>query len=119
MLGALDGALDSVLARATFQTEDQLLGGLGLLTQDGLGLTTEALLLSVVTPLALSEDRLLRLLVLRHLELLVLVAVRTVSPAGLRDVHLKRGHKLEPSTALLRPGFEPMTARFSKPLCAR
>ena len=61
-----------------------------LLAQDGLGLATEALLLSVVTTLALREDRLLRLLVLRHLELLVLVAVRTVSPAGLRDVHLKR-----------------------------
>ena len=71
-----------------------------LLAQDGLGLATEALLLSVVTTLALREDGLLRLLVLRHLELLVLVAVRTVSPAGLRDVHLKKnGHTLH-STSL-------------------
>jgi hypothetical protein len=64
-----------------------------LLTQNGLGLTAKTLLLSVVTTLALSEDRLLRLLVLRHLELLVLVAVRTVRPAGLRDVHLNANVK--------------------------
>ena len=36
VLSALDGDLDSVFASATFKTEDQLLGGLGLLTQDGL-----------------------------------------------------------------------------------
>ena len=52
-------------------------------------MTSETLLLSVVTPLALGEDRLLRLLVLSHLELLMLVAVGTVSPAGFWDVDLK------------------------------
>ena len=45
---------------------------------------------SVVTTFALSEDRLLGLLVLGHLELFVLVAVRTVGPAGLGDVDLKK-----------------------------
>ena len=47
---------------------------------------TETLLFSVVTTFALSEDRLLGFLVLGHLELFVLVGVRTVGPAGLGDV---------------------------------
>ena len=88
VLGPLDGHLETVLARATLQTKDQLLGSLGLLTQNRLGLTTETLLFSVVTPFALGEDGLLGLLVLGHLELLMLVAMRTVGPAGLRDVDL-------------------------------
>ena len=44
-------------------------------------------MLSVVTTLALCKDRLLGLLVLSHLELFMLVAVRTVGPASLRDVN--------------------------------
>ena len=36
------------LADGALQLEHQLLGGLGLLPQDGLGLTTETLLLTVV-----------------------------------------------------------------------
>ena len=36
------------LALGALQPEDQLLGGLGLLPQDGLGLTSESLLLAVV-----------------------------------------------------------------------
>ena len=36
VLGPLDGDLKSVLACAALQTKDQLLGGLGLLSQDGL-----------------------------------------------------------------------------------
>jgi hypothetical protein len=83
VLGPLDGALETVLAGVAFQVENQLLGGLSLLAENGLGLT---LLLSVVTQLALGEDRLLRLLVLSHLELLMLVSVGTVSPASFWDV---------------------------------
>jgi len=60
-----------------------------LLPENGLGLTTETLLFSVVTPLTLGEDGLLGLLVLSHLELFVLVAVGTISPAGFRDVDLQ------------------------------
>ena len=64
MLGPLDGDLKSVLACAAHQIKDQLLGGLGLLSQDGLWLSTETLLLSIVRTLALSKDSLLGLLVL-------------------------------------------------------
>ena len=56
-------------------------------------MTSETLLLPVVSPLALGEDGLLRLLVLSHLELLMLVAVGTVSPAGFGDVDLKKQTK--------------------------
>ena len=50
-----------------FESEDDLLGGLGLLVEDGLGLTTITGLLSVVTTLTLGEDRVLTLLVLGDL----------------------------------------------------
>ena len=50
-----------------FPPEDDLLGGLGLLSEDGLGLSTVSLLLAVVTTLALGLQRVLTLLVLRHL----------------------------------------------------
>ena len=41
-----------VLALGALQTEADLLGGLSLLVENGLGLATEASLLPVVTPLA-------------------------------------------------------------------
>ena len=65
--------------------------GTNLLPEDGLGLSAEALLLPVVAPPALGALGLLRLLVLRHAELLVLVALlaRTEGPTVLRDVHLQ------------------------------
>ena len=50
-----------------FESEDDLLGGLGLLVEDGLGLTTITGLLSVVTTLTLCEDGVLTLLVLGDL----------------------------------------------------
>jgi hypothetical protein len=56
------------------EPEDDLLGGLGLLVEDGLGLTSVTGLLSVVTPLSLGEDRVLTLLVLGHLVRGVLLA---------------------------------------------
>jgi hypothetical protein len=45
-----------VLANGTFQTQDNLFGSLGLLVENGLGLTTITSLLTVVTTLTLSED---------------------------------------------------------------
>ena len=61
-----------------------------LLPENGLRLTTETLLLPVVTPTTLGLLRLLGLLVLRHLELLVPLAHggRTERPTGLGHVHL-------------------------------
>lgn len=45
-----------VLADSTFQTQDNLLGSLGFLVEDGFGLTTVAGLFAVVTALTLGED---------------------------------------------------------------
>ena len=99
MLGPLDGHLETMLACTALQTKYQLLGSLGLLTQNRLGLTTKTLLFSVVTLFALGKDGLLGLLVLGHLELLMLVVVRTVGPAGFWDVDhfvtMFNGKKLE------------------------
>jgi len=87
VLGALDRALVLPLADGALDPEDQLLGGLGLPPQDGLGLTAEALLLAIVPPSALSLLTLGRLLVLGDLELAVLVAPGTVGVPCLGDVH--------------------------------
>jgi len=55
VLAALEGELLLVLAGSALHSEDDLLGGLGLLLEDGLGLTTETLLLAVVSSLTLGE----------------------------------------------------------------
>lgn len=53
MLGALDAELLLGLAFLAFQSQGNLLGGLGLLMKYGLGLTTKTSLLVVVTTLSL------------------------------------------------------------------
>ena len=75
MLSSLEGKLLLGLALLAFQTEDDLTGGLGLLVEDGLGLTTETHLLGVVSALALGEVRGLAGLVLGDLVRLVLLAL--------------------------------------------
>merc|ERR1719490_543464 len=89
VLRPLQRHLDAPLALLALHAQHDLLRRLGLLPEDGLRLSAESLLLPVVTPPALSEFGLLGLLVLRHAELLVTVAlrVRTERPAGLRNVH--------------------------------
>jgi len=52
VLAALQGDLVLVLADLALQTKDDLLGGLGLLVEDGLGLTTITGLLPVITTLS-------------------------------------------------------------------
>ena len=74
VLAALEDVLDDLLAASASELEDNLLGGLGLLVEDGLGLTTISGLLTVVTALTLGEETGLASLVLDDLELLVLVA---------------------------------------------
>lgn len=115
MLASLQRKLLLGLALRALQTQDNLLGGLGLFAEDRLGLTTETLLLSVVTTLTLSVQRGLYFtqkslvsgpsisrrresLVISHLSSLVLgdlvlgvlVAVLglAVRPAGFRNVDL-------------------------------
>lgn len=55
MLATLESELSLGLAVGALKTEDNLLGGLGLLVEDWLGLTTVTRLLSVVTTLTLGE----------------------------------------------------------------
>ena len=55
------------LADGAFKLESDLLGGLGLLSEDGLGLATETSLLSIISSLSLSEQGVLTLLVLGYL----------------------------------------------------
>jgi len=74
-------------ASRALNPKDQLLGGLGLLSQDRFRLTAETLLLTVISSSTLGLLRLGRLLILSHLELIVLVAPRTVGVAGLGYVN--------------------------------
>ena len=69
MLGPLDGDLMLPLALGALDPQDQLLGGLCLLPQDGLGLTAETLLFPVVPPPSLGLLRLGRFLVLSYLNI--------------------------------------------------
>ena len=66
-LASLDHTVASVLALSALKLQHDLLGVLGLLLEDGLGLTSETLLLHVVSPLSGGHDVILTLLVLRHL----------------------------------------------------
>lgn len=88
MLGPLERVLGSPLALVALQPQDDLLRGLGLLPENGLGLTPEALLLPVVPTTALGGLRFGGLLVLGHLELAVGPASRAVGPSRFGNVHL-------------------------------
>ena len=57
MLASLQRKLLLGLALCALETQDNLLGSLGLPTENGLGLTTVTLLLSVVTTLTLGVQR--------------------------------------------------------------
>lgn len=57
VLAALEGELGLGLADGALQSQDDLLGGLGLLVEDGLGLTTVTALLTVITTLSLGSQR--------------------------------------------------------------
>lgn len=78
-----------LLGGLAHKTEDNLLGGLRLLVEDGLGLTTITGLLAVVTALALREGRSLTGLVLGDLVQGVLAALAALAEGlpGLGNVH--------------------------------
>ena len=67
VLASLDANLMLVLAGYTFQSQNDLLGGLCLFVKDRLGLTSKPRLLAVVTSLTLGKQRCFPSLVLRHL----------------------------------------------------
>lgn len=75
MLATLQGELGLGLALDAFQSQNDLLGRLGLLVEDRLGLTTITGLLTVVSALSLGEQRGLASLVLGDLVLGVLAAL--------------------------------------------
>lgn len=88
VFASLDGNLLACLALTAFHAQHNLLGGLGLLAQNGLRLTTKALLLAIVTTTALCRARLLALLVLSHLVQSVLLAFAFAEGTpSLGDVH--------------------------------
>lgn len=77
----------SILGSQSRLLERDFLGGLGLLSEDGLRLATVASLLHVVPPSALSESAFLGLLVLRDLAGLVILALLAVSLSSLGYLH--------------------------------
>jgi len=89
MLASLDRHLIFALAIRALQPEHDLLGGFSLLSEDGFGLATIPFLLAVVTPLALSGQRVLAFLVLRDLVQRVLSAFGSgaESASGFRHIH--------------------------------
>lgn len=79
VLTSLQSQLSLGLASNTLQSQNNLLGGLGLLVENWLGLTTETGLLTVVSSLTLSEQGSLTSLVLGNLVLGVLSALLTLT----------------------------------------
>lgn len=89
MLAALQRGLFAVLALGALHAQHNLLGGLGLLPEDGLGLASESLLLAIVTTTALGGTALLGLLVLGDLVQLVALALLAEGLTLLGNVHLE------------------------------
>jgi hypothetical protein len=88
MLGSLQTQLLLGLTFLTFQTQDNLTRSLGLLVENGLGLSTETHLLGIVTSLSLCEIGSLTSLVLGHLVDGVLLALAsTVGLAFFGNIH--------------------------------
>eukprot|EP00469_Lotharella_globosa_P003738 CAMPEP_0167798376 /NCGR_PEP_ID=MMETSP0111_2-20121227/16280_1 /TAXON_ID=91324 /ORGANISM="Lotharella globosa, Strain CCCM811" /LENGTH=94 /DNA_ID=CAMNT_0007692795 /DNA_START=169 /DNA_END=449 /DNA_ORIENTATION=+ len=89
MFGTSDAPVHHEKALLALETKSNLLAGLDLFPEDGLGLPSESGLLPVVPPLALREQRGLARLVLRDTELLVTPAlfVPAVSSQLLREEH--------------------------------
>ena len=77
------------------ELQGDLLGLLGLLSEDGLGLSTETRLLGFVATRALGRLGVLSLLVLRNLVRHMLLAVFAVGRHDLRNVHLDKENNAE------------------------
>jgi hypothetical protein len=87
-LAAADNLAATNLAGTALELESNLLGGLGLLAENWLGLATEARLLGSVPAITLGLACRLSLLVLRHLVDLVFLALHAICVFLLRSVHL-------------------------------
>merc|ERR1712107_213133 len=89
VLSSLNGDLVVLLASVALHLQHDLLGGLGLLVEHRLGLTTKTRLLSIITSLTLSPKTFLALLVLGDLLGSVLLASLAEGVALLRDINLR------------------------------
>lgn len=87
-LASLDGLESSSLADSAFELESDLLGSLGLLSEDRLSLASKSSLLGIITSLSLSDGGSLTSLVLTDLVDYVFLALRTVGSHLLGNVHL-------------------------------
>lgn len=89
VLAALKRELGLGLARDALKTENNLLGSLGFLVENGLGLTTVTTLFAVITTLTLSEKGSLAGLVLGDFVLSMLAAILAlaVGLTGLGNVN--------------------------------
>lgn len=88
-LASADRLASTDLAGSALKLQCNLLGGLGLLAEDGFGLTSETLLLGAVTTFTLCELWIFAFLVLRDLMDLMLAAFCAVCVFRLRSVHLE------------------------------
>lgn len=89
VLGTLQAKLSLGLALNALQTKNNLLSGLSLLVENGLGLSTVTFLFTVVSSLTLGVVTGLTSFVLGNLVLSMLAALRTfaVCTTGLRNVY--------------------------------
>jgi len=92
-LASAEELASSNLALGALDSKSNLLGLLGLLSEDGLGLTTETGLLVPISASTLRLLRVLALLVLSNLEFHVLLAVLAISVLSLRSMHLEHNSK--------------------------
>jgi len=90
VLCSLNSVHVSLLADLASQTQHYLLGSLGLLVEDGLGLATIPRLLAIVTPLSLGIQRCLTGFILRYFVHSVLTALLAFAegPLCFWDIHL-------------------------------
>ena len=86
-LAAAEQLAASDLALGALQSEGDLLGVLGLLSEDGLGLTTETLLFHVVSSLSLGKLGSFTGLVLRNFVDCVFLQLWAISSNRLWDMH--------------------------------
>jgi hypothetical protein len=84
--GSLDNTEASALGLSALELKGDLLGLLGLLSEDGLGLTTETLLLHVISALTESDAGVFALLVLRDLMKSVLLGLHAVALESLGNM---------------------------------
>ena len=87
LLASTNAPLHFARALLALENDADFLGRLGLFVEDGLGLASKALLLPVISPLALRHERVFPLLVLGHLVVHVLVALATVCSNCLRELN--------------------------------